>query len=149
MMRRRGAWPAAEAPPPPFSFLLPSPSSFSLLLLLPSPSSFSLLSSTALLLLSSNPAVQGAGHQSGGGDDRGGAEPGRGWPRQSGAGVGTATAERGRGGDGPRWSRDGPGWSGGGVLTSAQRRGGGAPVCVRALARCGVGGESDKRRRVC
>jgi len=48
----------------------------------------------------------------------------------------------------------GPGWSGGGAVASAlsrgvRRRGGGAPVCVRAFARCGVDGGSDERRRVC
>ena len=52
-----------------------------------------------------------------------------------------------------RWGA-GPGWSGGGTSASAlsrgmRRRGGGALVCVRALARCGVGGGSDERRRVC
>ena len=59
---RRGAWPAAEAPPPPFSFLLPSPSPPFSFFLLPSP----LLHLPSLLYSPAPPLLHSGGSGAGG-----------------------------------------------------------------------------------
>ena len=122
---RRGAWLVAEAPPSPFSFLLPSPSPPFSFFLLPSPLLHlpSLLYSPAPPLLHSGGSGAGAqpgqgttgGSASGGGAGRGGAPPaGEGRPghRPATAEVRrhrwSAAAGRGQGRDYERESGSGP-----------------------------------------
>jgi len=122
---RRGAWPAAEAPPPPFSFLLPSPSPPFSFFLLPSP----LLHLPSLLYSPAPPLLHSGGSGAGGAAGAGHHRRVH-VRRRSGARAEPATAEVGRGRRGARAGRRTTG-RGGQTRARAGRGGGPAAPVVR------------------